>query len=102
MRAFVTTTIAGTITTGGVSKEIAPRNPRRDLLLLQNPTGETGVLFYSFGAPATADGTCLGLAPGEWVQFDERCGVPGEAIHVNASNSGHKFVLLLGQRAGIG
>ena len=100
MKSLRTTTIAGTITTGGTSQQIAERNPKRDLLILQNPTGETGQLFYNFGAAAAVD-TTMSLAPGQSVHFDELCGVPGEAINVTASNAGHKFVLLVGQRAGI-
>ena len=100
MKSLKTTTIAGTVTTGGKSQEIAPRNPKRDLLVLQNPDGETGQLFYNFGAPAVADAS-LSLPPGESVQFDRPCAVPGEAVHVLAGDTGHAFVLLVGQRAGI-
>jgi len=101
MRSLKTATVAGTITTGGASQEVAPRNPKRDLLMLLNPAGETGQLFYNFGAGATVNGTCLGLAPGESVQFDEPGAVPTEGVHVNASNGGHKFVLMVGQRSNI-
>ena len=42
--------------------------------MLQNPVGETGQLFYNFGAPAVVDAT-MSLAPGQWVQFDRAlCG----------------------------
>ena len=100
MKSLRTTTVAGTITTGGTSQQIAERNPKRDLLMSQNPTGETGQLFFNLGAPAAVN-TTLSLAPGQWVQFDQYCAVPGEAVHVVASNSGHRLVLLVGQRAGI-
>jgi hypothetical protein len=100
VKSLKTTTIAGTVTAGGASQEIAPRNPKRDLLILQNPAGETGQLFFNFGADAEVDET-MSLAPGQWVQFDQHCAVPGEAVHVVASNAGHKYVLLVGQRAGI-
>lgn len=101
MKSLKTTTIAGTVATGGTSQQIAPRNPKRDLLILQNPAGETGQLFYNFGAPATSDGASLGLTPGERIQFDDRCGVPGESVQVTAADAGHKYVLLLGQKANI-
>ena len=100
MRSFRTNTIAGTITTRGTSQRIAEREPKRDLMILQNPAGETGQLFYNFGAEAEVD-ACMSLAPGERIPFDERCGVPGEAIHVTASDAGHAYMLMLGQRAGI-
>jgi hypothetical protein len=101
MKSFKTTTIAGTITAGGTSQQIAERNPKRDLLILQNPAGETGQLFYNFGADAEVGGVNLGLAPGESVRFDQHCGVPGESIHVTASDADHAFVLLLGQQANV-
>ena len=68
--------------------------------MLQNPVGETGQLFFNFGAPAALN-TTMSLAPGQWVQFDRPCAVPGEALHVLAGDTGHAFVLLVGQRAGI-
>jgi hypothetical protein len=73
----------------------------RDLLVLQNPTGETGSLFLNFGAPATADGTSLGLAPGERVQFDQHCAIPTDSVHATAANAGHKFVLMVAQRGNV-
>jgi hypothetical protein len=33
--------------------------------------------------------------------FDEKCGVPGESVHVTASDTDHAFVLLLDQRGDI-
>jgi hypothetical protein len=56
--------------------------------MLQNPTGETGALFYSFGA--TPDGTPAGLAPGQCVKFIWPGAVPTEAINVAAADTGHK------------
>ena len=100
MRSLRTTTVAGTVTAGGTSQHIAPRNPKRDLLILQNPAGETGPLFYNFGSEAEVD-ACMSLAPDERIQFDEKCGVPGETINVTATDSGHAFVLMLGQRDNI-
>lgn len=87
MRSLSTSTIAGTVTTGGTSQQITPRNPKRDLLMLQNPAGETGALFYNLGSAAAVNGT-LSLAPGDWVKLDGPCAVPGDAVHVVASNSG--------------
>ena len=86
MKSLKTTTIAGTITAGGTSQQIAERNPKRDLLVLQNPVGETGALFFNFGAPAALN-TTMSLAPGQWVQFDRPCAVPGEALHVLAGDT---------------
>jgi hypothetical protein len=101
MKSFKTTTIAGTIASNNVSVKVQDRNPRRDLLIIQNPTGETGVLFYNFGDDAEVGGANLGLAPGESVKFDQYCAVPGESIHVVAANATHKWVVMVGQRAGI-
>jgi hypothetical protein len=99
MRSLSTFTVSGTIIAGGVSQEIAPRNPRRDLLLLQNPAGESGALFFAFGAPAT--NTSLALAPGERVQFDQAGAVPTEAVHVLAADTDHAYTLLVGQTGAI-
>jgi hypothetical protein len=101
MKSLKTTTLAGTIASSNVSVKVQDRNPRRDLLIIQNPSGETGVLFYSFGADAVVGSVNLGLAPGESVRFDEHCGVPGESVHVVAANATHKWVVMVGQRAGI-
>jgi hypothetical protein len=100
MKSLKTTTTAGTITAGGTSQQIAERDPKRDLLMLLNPDGEEGHLHYNFGDDAEV-GATMSLAPGQWVKFDERCGVPGDSIHVTASDTDHKYVLLLGQRRGI-
>ena len=100
MKSLRTTTIAGTITAGGTSQEIAPRNPRRDLLMLLNPEGEEGHLHYNFGDDAEVSAT-MSLAPGQWVKFDQQYAVPGESVHVTASDTDHAFVLLLGQNANI-
>ena len=100
MKSLKTTTIAGTIAAGGTSQEIAPRNPKRDLIILQNPAGETGALFFNFGEDAEVDGS-MSLAPGERIQFDEKTGVPGETINVTATDPGHAFVLMVGQRGSI-
>ena len=99
MRSFETTTIAGTVASANTSQQVAERNARRDLLVLQNPTGQTGQLFANFGA--LADSTCLNLAPGQLLQLDQSGSVPGEAVHIAAADAGHAFVLLVGQRAGI-
>lgn len=99
MRSFKTTKVAGTITSANVSQKIADPNNKRDLVMLLNPAGETGVLFYNFGG--AADANCMSLAVGEWVKFDQHCAVPTDSIHVTAANTGHKFVLLLGQRGNI-
>ena len=100
MKSLKTVTASGEIAEAAASQQIAPRDPRRDLLILQNPTGQTGQLFYNFGAEAVVDAT-LSLAPGERMQFDERCDVPGEAIHVAASNAGHRYVVMIGKHAAI-
>jgi hypothetical protein len=57
MRSFLTTTIAGQVAVANTSQKIADHNPKRDLLMLLNPTGETGALFYNFGADAASNGT---------------------------------------------
>jgi hypothetical protein len=101
VKSLKTTTIAGTIATNNVSVKVHDRSPRRDLLIIQNPTGETGVLFYNFGDDAAVGGVNLGLAPGESVKFDHHCGVPGESIHVVAANATHKWVVTVGQQANI-
>jgi len=100
MKSLRTATIAGEITTGGTSQQIAERNPRRDLLMLLNPEGEEGHLHYNFGADAEV-GATMSLAPGQWIKFDQPCSVPGESVHVTASDTDHAFVLLVGQQANI-
>jgi hypothetical protein len=101
VRSFTTTTIAGTVTAGGTSQEIAARNSRRDLLMLLNPDGEEGHLYYNLGDDAASDGTTMSLAPGQWVKFDREGAVPTASVHVTAADTGHKYVLLLGQRGDI-
>jgi hypothetical protein len=97
MKPFNTTRIAGAIAAGGASQQIAPRNPKRDMLLLQNPKTASETLFYAFGEAATTDGSCLGLEPGEHMLLDKHCAVPSDSINVNATTTGHKYVLVLGQ-----
>src|SRR5262249_15687529 len=55
---FNATRIAGSISAGATSQQIAPRNPKRDLLLLQNLKSATETLFHSFGSRAMTDGSC--------------------------------------------
>jgi hypothetical protein len=100
MKSLKTITTAGTVTAGDTSQKIAEVNPKRGLLMLLNPDGEEGHLHYNFGDDAEL-GATMSLAPGQWVKFDERCGVPGESVHVTASDTDHAFVLLLGQQANI-
>ena len=99
MRPVNTSTIAGTIAEGGASQEVAPRNPRRDLLVIKNPSSQNEPLFYAFGAAADIDDGCPSLEPGESLALEAV--VPSEAIHLTAETAGHRFVVLVGQRGGI-
>ena len=101
MRSFKTTTVPGAVTVENESQQIADRDLRRDLVMLLNPDSEDGYLYYAFGEDAASDGTSLSLAAGEWVKFDQPGAIPTESIHVTAADTEHKYVLLLGQRAGI-
>jgi hypothetical protein len=98
MKSLQTTTIMGTVTTGGTSQKIAERNPKRDLLMLQNADA-ADVLYFNFGDEAVA-GAGLELQPGGSIQFDHPGAVPTESVHVNGATD-QPFMLLLGQRGGI-
>jgi hypothetical protein len=99
MRPLDTTTHAGVIAEGGTSQEVAPRNPRRDLLVIKNPSSTDEPLFYAFGAPADVDDSCPSLEPGESLVLE--VAVPSESIHLTAETEGHRYVILIGQRGGI-
>jgi hypothetical protein len=99
MRSFITTNHAGTIAEGEVSQEAAPRDPRRDLVVVKNPSSTDEPLFYSFGTPAAVDDSCPSLEPGESLVLE--VAVPSEAIHVAATTEGHRFVIMTGKRGNI-
>lgn len=55
---------SGTIAVGGTAQTVLPNDLRRQMLLVENPVGQTGTLYVEFGAAATTTGGAVELAPG--------------------------------------
>lgn len=89
----------GSMTAGGTAQQLAASNTSRKRFYVNNPCSATGQgiataesLFISFiGNAGVDDGTSIELAP--CATFDSGPGpVTSQAISVNATTIGHKFV----------
>lgn len=81
---------SGTITAGGVSQQLAPANPSRKYLLVQNPSTATEVLTVNFTTAAAATGSVVLTAGSSFVM--EGNFVSSEVINVWAATTGHAFI----------
>jgi hypothetical protein len=87
----VLTDRSGTITTGGTSQQLAPINPTRSYLFIQNPTTATEVLYVNFTSAAAAAASSISLAAGASFTMTASDFASTEAVNVFGATTGHAF-----------
>ena len=81
-----------TITTGGTAQDAAPANPNRVYLLIQNPSGNSGSVWFAIGTTATAASPAIELQPGQaWESQSSLC--PTGAVSLIHATTGTKITV---------
>ena len=81
---------SGTLTTAATSQQIAPANPSRRYLLIQN-VSTTEILWVNFTAAATQAEPSIMLAANGGSLVMESSSVSTEAVNVIAATAGHPW-----------
>lgn len=88
----VLTDRSGTVTTGGTSQVLAPANPGRRYLTIENPTTASEALYVNFtSAASTSVAGSISLAPGGSLTMSAATYVSQEVITVTAATATHAF-----------
>ena len=81
-----------TIITGGTAQEAAPENEARVYLLIQNPSTNTGSVWFAVGTAATAASPSIELQPGQaWESPGSFC--PTGAVSVIHATTGTQITI---------
>lgn len=81
---------SGSITTGGTSQTLAPANPSRQYLFIQNPPNATENLYINFTSAASAASGSIGLVPGQSFVMETNF-ISTELVTVYAATAAHAY-----------